>query len=89
MAHFFFLLSPTCFAPKVCAVEDLNRSLDRRKRLRNEGPKGEAQGEAAFQDATTSKAQAVERNGNEENKRGKEREAGEAAAKRADQPSTE
>ena len=42
---------------------------------RNEGAKGKE----AFQDATTSKAQAVERNGNEENKRGKEREA---AAKR-------
>ena len=60
-------------------IEDLNRSFHKRKRWRNEGAKEKE----AFQDATTSKAQAVERNGNEENKRGKEREA---AAKRAEHP---
>ena len=71
MAQYF--AEPNLFRTEsVCAVKDLHRSLDERKRRRNEGAKGEA----AFQDATTSKAQAVERNGNEENKRGKEREAG-------------
>ena len=47
-------------------MEDTNRSLHGRKRWRNEG----TEGEAAFQDATTSKVQAAGKNWNQENKRG-------------------